>query len=130
MNLILAAGDSAMSDTLDILTGTAVRGLNVLGSLFLFVLGTLMAVIIILFIIDVSQTKDTVRRNYPVLGRFRSVFSKLGEFFRQYFFAMDREEMPFNRAQRDYINDVCDDCLLYTSPSPRDATLSRMPSSA
>ena len=25
---------------------------------------------------------------------------------------------------------VCDDCLLYTSPSPRDATLSRMPSSA
>ena len=24
----------------------------------------------------------------------------------------------------------CDDCLLYTSPSPRDATLSRMPSSA
>jgi len=75
MNLILAAGDSAMSDTLDILTGTAVRGLNVLGSLFLFVLGTLMAVIIILFIIDVSQTKDTVRRNYPVLGRFRLMMS-------------------------------------------------------
>ena len=24
----------------------------------------------------------------------------------------------------------CDGCLLYTSPSPRDATLSRMPSSA
>ena len=24
----------------------------------------------------------------------------------------------------------CEDCLLYTSPSPRDATLSRMPSSA
>ena len=27
-------------------------------------------------------------------------------------------------------NDGCYDCLLYTSPSPRDATLSRMPSSA
>ena len=26
--------------------------------------------------------------------------------------------------------DTCDTCLLYTSPSPRDATLSRMPSSA
>ena len=26
--------------------------------------------------------------------------------------------------------DLADDCLLYTSPSPRDATLSRMPSSA
>ena len=29
----------------------------------------------------------------------------------------------------DYIRDFCA-CLLYTSPSPRDATLSRMPSSA
>ena len=27
-------------------------------------------------------------------------------------------------------NAMIDDCLLYTSPSPRDATLSRMPSSA
>ncbi len=108
MNLILA-GESTVSDTMEMLTVTAVRGLNILGSLFLFVLGVLAAAVLILFIIDVTQTKDTVRRNYPVLGRFRSVFSKLGEFFRQYFFAMDREEMPFNRAQRDYINDVSDD---------------------
>jgi len=109
MHLIFAAGDGTMSDTMEMLTGTAVRGLNILGSLFLFVLGILAAVILVLFIIDITQTKDTVRRNYPVIGRFRGMFSKLGEFFRQYFFAMDREEMPFNRAQRDYINDVCDD---------------------
>ena len=31
---------------------------------------------------------------------------------------------------RAFINDVSIVCLLYTSPSPRDATLSRMPSSA
>ncbi|CAN0585001.1 unnamed protein product, partial [Ectocarpus sp. 12 AP-2014] len=31
------------------------------------------------------------------------LFTELGEFFRQYFFAMDREEMPFNRAQRNWI---------------------------
>ena len=68
-----------------------------------------MIAVVILFIVDVTQTKDTVRRNYPVIGRFRGIFSKLGEFFRQYFFAMDREEMPFNRAQRDYINDVSAD---------------------
>ena len=30
----------------------------------------------------------------------------------------------------DVINESVDICLLYTSPSPRDATLSRMPSSA
>ena len=29
-----------------------------------------------------------------------------------------------------FIQDSCKRCLLYTSPSPRDATLSRMPSSA
>jgi len=58
----------------------------------------------ILFVIDVSQTKDAVRRNYPVVGRFRYLFSTLGEFFRQYFFAMDREEMPFNRAEREWID--------------------------
>ena len=28
------------------------------------------------------------------------------------------------------VSDLSKDCLLYTSPSPRDATLSRMPSSA
>ena len=28
------------------------------------------------------------------------------------------------------LTDVSDDCLLYTSPSPRDGLLSRMPSSA
>ena len=39
-------------------------------------------------------------RNFPVIGRFRYFFEHLGEFFRQYFFAQDREEMPFNRAQR------------------------------
>ena len=31
---------------------------------------------------------------------------------------------------KDKYDDVFTDCLLYTSPSPRDATLSRMPSSA
>jgi len=90
------------------LTRWAASGLNILGSLFLFVIGLLIAVIVIFFIIDVTQTKDAVRRNYPVIGRFRKLFSSLGEFFRQYFFAMDREEMPFNRAERDWIADVCE----------------------
>jgi glutamate synthase domain-containing protein 2 len=71
--------------------------------LFIFVVGFCVILIGVLFVIDVTQTKDAIRRNYPVLGRFRSIFSKLGEFFRQYFFAMDREEMPFNRAEREWI---------------------------
>ncbi len=95
-----------MDQILNALASTAVRGLNILGSLFLFAIGLIFALICILFIIDITQTKDAVRRNYPVIGRFRGLFSKLGEFFRQYFFAMDREEMPFNRAERDWINTV------------------------
>lgn len=74
-----------------------------LSTLFIFTVGVVVAIVIVIFIIDVRQTRDAVRRNYPVLGRFRYIFSMLGEFFRQYFFAMDREEMPFNRAERDWI---------------------------
>ena len=77
--------------------------LQFLSALFIFAVGMGVAVVTVIFIIDVRQTRDAVRRNYPVLGRFRYLFSMLGEFFRQYFFAMDREEMPFNRAERDWI---------------------------
>lgn len=56
-----------------------------------------------LFVVDVTQTKHAIRRNYPVIGRFRYWFEHWGEFFRQYFFALDREEMPFNRAERSWV---------------------------
>ncbi len=77
--------------------------ISALAVLFILVVGVLTAVVIVLFIIDRRQTGDAIRRNYPVLGRFRHLFTELGEFFRQYFFAMDREELPFNRAQRDWV---------------------------
>lgn len=79
------------------------RALEVMALSFVFVIGVLALVALVLFVIDRSQTADAVRRNYPVLGRFRHLFTELGEFFRQYFFAMDREELPFNRAQRDWV---------------------------
>ena len=94
------------SDSIEEIAGSALIGIDFLGSLFLFLMGLLVLVILVLFTIDVRQTKDSVRRNYPVIGRFRGIFTTLGEFFRQYFFAMDREEMPFNRAERDWIYDV------------------------
>jgi len=76
---------------------------NSISVLFLFLLAGLLLFIVMLYIADVSQTKYAVRRNYPVIGRFRSLFEHLGTFFRQYFFAMDREEMPFNRALREWV---------------------------
>ncbi|HMA72601.1 MAG TPA: FMN-binding glutamate synthase family protein, partial [Xanthobacteraceae bacterium] len=85
------------------LPGFVIETLIVLTVLFVFMVGVAVLVIIILFVIDVTQTKHAIRRNYPVIGRFRYLFEHLGTFFRQYFFAMDREEMPFNREQRNYV---------------------------
>ena len=84
--------------------GFAADTINFLAVAFVVVIGAIVAVAVVLFFIDRFQTHDAIRRNYPVLGRFRSIFSALGEFFRQYFFAMDREELPFNRAQREWIH--------------------------
>lgn len=71
--------------------------------LFVFALGLIVLLIVIVFFIDRFQTKSTLRRNYPVIARFRYLFEHMGEFFRQYFFALDREEMPFNRAERSWV---------------------------
>jgi hypothetical protein len=79
------------------------QGLSLLATVFVLAVGLAVLAVVVIFVLDVSQRKDAIRRNYPVIGRFRHIFSELGEFFRQYFFAMDREEMPFNRAQRDWV---------------------------
>jgi len=75
---------------------------ELMAALFIFVLGLVVIAAVIVYIFDVTQTKSAIKRNYPVVGHFRYFFEHIGEFFRQYFFAMDREEMPFNRAQRSW----------------------------
>ena len=40
------------------------------------------------------------------------------------------KDFTLNKKQRKEMGDEFKDCLLYTSPSPRDGLLSRMPSSA
>jgi len=81
-------------------------GLEVLGwmtTVFIFVVGFFILFLIGVYISDVTQTKQAIRRNYPIIGHFRYYFEHVGTFFRQYFFTMDREEMPFNRAQRSWV---------------------------
>lgn len=77
--------------------------IDVLAGLFVFVIGLSVLAMMVIYILDVTQSKQAIRRNYPVIGHFRYFFEHLGEFFRQYFFAMDREEMPFNRSQRSWV---------------------------
>ena len=80
-----------------------ISAIKILVLLFVFLVGLAILSAIVLYFIDKNQKKHTIRRNFPVIGRFRWLFEHLGEFFRQYFFAMDREELPFNRAQRTWV---------------------------
>ena len=59
--------------------------------------------ILLWFIQDVTQKKHSVLRNYPVIGRLRFILENQGKYLRQYFFASDRDEMPFNRATRGWV---------------------------
>jgi glutamate synthase domain-containing protein 2 len=77
--------------------------LEALVTLFVFLVGLAILAVVVMYVIDRTQTSHAVRRNFPVVGRFRYLFENMGEFFRQYFFALDREEMPFNRAQRSWV---------------------------
>jgi len=77
--------------------------LNSLAVLFIFVAGIIVLIIIITYFFDIIQTKQAIRRNYPVIGHFRYLFEHVGTFFRQYFFSADREELPFNRAERSWV---------------------------
>jgi len=73
-----------------------------MAALFILFIGLAFLIAMVVYVLDVTQTQHAIRRNYPVVGHFRYLFEHMGEFFRQYFFAQDREEMPFNRAQRSW----------------------------
>lgn len=81
----------------------AIDFIALIGVIVLLLIVAALVAAVVMYQIDKRQTAHTIRRNYPLLGRFRYIFEELGEFFRQYFFAMDREEMPFNRAQRSWV---------------------------
>jgi len=92
-----------MDLSMDALREFALAFLEISALVFAFALGVLFLMVVCMYIADITQTKQTIRRNYPVVGRFRYFFEHMGEFFRQYFFALDREELPFNRAQRSWV---------------------------
>ena len=67
-----------------------------------------------------SSARDLINAHlYPVLATFSVIY------FAIQVAPMAQQARRFNRCV-----DGIEACLLYTSPSPRDATLSRMPSSA
>ena len=52
---------------------------------------------------DMFQSKKTIRRNFPLLGRMRYLLEALGPGARQYFIENDTEGKPFSRLERSLV---------------------------
>lgn len=52
---------------------------------------------------DMFQSKKSISRNFPLLGRMRYLLISIGPEMRQYFIEADTEGKPFNRLQRDLV---------------------------
>ncbi|GIN85010.1 glutamate synthase large subunit-like protein YerD [Heyndrickxia sporothermodurans] len=74
----------------------------------LFIFFALLIIVLAVFLIylllfDRNQQRHAILRNYPVLGRFRYFFEKIGPEMRQYWFNSDLEGKPFSRDDYEHI---------------------------
>ncbi|NQV24082.1 MAG: FMN-binding glutamate synthase family protein [Rhodopirellula sp.] len=61
------------------------------------------AVLVLLAIFDVVQTKHAILRNFPILGHFRYLLEMIGPELRQYIVTSNNEERPFSRDERSWV---------------------------
>ena len=71
-------------------------------------IGSIFGLVVVLTLLfwlirDIVQKKHSVLLNYPLIGRLRYFLESQGEYIRQYFIAGERDEMPFNRAARNWV---------------------------
>ncbi len=69
-------------------------------SAWLYLPAALFAALTLLGISDLTQTRHTLWRNFPVLGRMRWVAETLRPFFRSYVVESETEGRPFNHEER------------------------------
>ena len=80
---------------------------------------------------DYSEEVMSLINSQPATSSFISHKTKSGDFVFLRIVRMDTGFIDKGKIESDnYLDYLRNTCLLYTSPSPRDATLSRMPSSA
>ena len=72
-----------------------------LGSLWPLTLST--ALLSLIGINDLLQTRQAVRRNYPILGNLRYLIETIRPEIRQYLLENDSDPLPFSRAQRSLV---------------------------
>jgi glutamate synthase domain-containing protein 2 len=56
-----------------------------------------------LLVMDTFQSSHTVKKNYPIIGRFRYFLESFRPEIRQYFFEGELDGKPFNRRQRSIV---------------------------
>src|SRR6187431_2540153 len=86
---------------------------SILSTVILLVLGFFWPQVLLLFIVvgpliimgilDIVQTKQSIRRNFPLLGRLRYVFEDMRPKIQQYFVENDTDGSPINRIDRSVI---------------------------
>jgi glutamate synthase domain-containing protein 2 len=59
--------------------------------------------LVALGLVDIAQKRQTLRRNYPIIGHFRYIFESMRPMLRQYVVEDDDEEVPFSHEQRSIV---------------------------
>lgn len=59
--------------------------------------------LIVMGFYDMYQSKKSIRRNFPLLGRMRYLLESIGPEIRQYFIEKDLDGKPFNRLERSLV---------------------------
>jgi glutamate synthase (ferredoxin) len=63
----------------------------------------LVAIVLIVTIYDLVQTKHAILRNFPIVGHFRYLLEAVGPELRQYIVTSNNEELPFSRDERSWV---------------------------
>lgn len=63
----------------------------------------LLALLLLVVVYDVVQTKHAILRNYPIVGHLRYILEAFGPELRQYIVTSNDEERPFSRDQRRWV---------------------------
>jgi len=69
-------------------------------------LDVVLLVLSILFLWNILQKKHNILRTYPIIGHLRFIAENSGIYLRRFFYARDREELPFNRSERNWVYDA------------------------
>jgi glutamate synthase domain-containing protein 2 len=75
----------------------------VAGHVWLWALLPVTALLSVVGLNDLLQSRHAVRRNYPILGNIRYLVEAIRPEIRQYLLESDSERLPFSRAQRSLV---------------------------